>query len=337
MNNALKTRLLNNIQTSLPLVSQPYAQIAKEIGCHGSDVIQHVQRLKADGVIREVAAIFNPASLGYSQTLLAFSIPPDKLHAAGQTAAEHPGVSHCYSREGRYNLWLTLALSQQSTLGMQTTVAVLAAQCHATAMLNLPAIKQYKLHVRFGSTDAWNKTLRTPKTLASANRNTSPQERVIIAALQNDLPCTDRPFDVLARSFDMSEDELLNHAENFLDQGLMRRYAAVVNHRAVGAIANVLVAWQVTPDDADSAAEVLSQSPNTSHCYLRPATNDWPYSLYTMIHGTSRDECSAMVNSLATTTGLQDRQELWTVTEYRKRRVRLFSEDEQKWEHQIQT
>lgn len=100
---------------------------------------------------------------------------------------------------------------------------------------------------------------------------------------------------------------------------MLRWRRAGEQRRAAGSKANVLVAW---------AAQIAG----ISHCYLRPAGPGWPYNLYTMIHGRSRQDCRLAIETILATTSLTGHVELWTAAEYKKRRIRLFGPDEAQWE-----
>jgi len=102
-----------------------------------------------------------------------------------------------------------------------------------------------------------------------------------------------------------------------------------------GAKANLLVAWRVEPAAADAGGAKCARLPAVSHCYLRPTSPDWPYNLYTMIHGRNREDCRMTVREIVATTQLREHVELWTVKEYKKERIALFSEEEMRWEHEI--
>jgi len=114
----------------------------------------------------------------------------------------------------------------------------------------------------------------------------------------------------------------------------MRRYAAVLHHRAAGAKANLMVAWRVDPGRADAAGTACAGVRQVSHCYLRPTTEQWDYGLYTMIHGASAAECERTVESIRVLANLDECEMLWTRREYKKRRVRLFTGAEEEWEQQ---
>ncbi|MGB2824122.1 MAG: Lrp/AsnC family transcriptional regulator [Phycisphaerae bacterium] len=333
-------RLLGLIQRRVPLVREPFAELAAGLDSTEEDVLNAVAALRSDGVIREISAIFDAVALGYEQALVAMRVPPERLDEAGLSAAKHPGVSHCYGREGDVNLWLTLAISPRSRLGLAGTAAAMARQCGAADHMLLPTLRRYKLQVRFDMegvpspkpTDEQSESGGSAPHPQRPAPNLSDEQLRAVRALQVDLPCRPDPFAVLAAAERIDPDMLLVHAADFLAAGWMRRYAAVLHHRAAGARSNVLVAWEVPEALADVAGARCAQQPNVSHCYLRPTGPEWPFNLYTMVHGRSEQDCRLTIEEIITTTHMARHVELWTDKEYKKRRVRLFTDAERQWE-----
>ncbi|MFP3936701.1 MAG: hypothetical protein ACLFVW_00075 [Phycisphaerae bacterium] len=336
----LDTRLLEQLQSAVPLVAHPFRAIAEQLGRNENEVLRQTADLRdGRGVIREISGIFDAAALGYRQALVALSVEQDALDSAGRLVATHPGVSHCYSRHLRkpagvaeYNLWLTLAVSPHSRLGLEATAKRLAELTSAERHMVLPALDRYKLAVRFDP----HRPGRISKP-ASTDPPATPiepteRQRLAIRALQRDLPAEAKPFDALAADEGLSVDELLTIARELLEGRRMRRYAAVLRHRSAGARTNVMVAWRA--GDADTAGARLADCDRVSHCMLRETAPDWPYNLYTMIHGRDEQDCRMTIDELVATTGLTNRVELWTRDEYAKRRVRLFTGDEKEWERE---
>lgn len=318
------------IENSVPLVMEPYQWLADRLACTREQLLAVLAELRgSQGVIREISGIFDASAFGYEQTLVAMKVPPGKLDAAGAVTASHPGVSHAYGRDHDWNLWMTLAVSPQSRLGLQGTLERISREAQALDIQSLPSLRKYKLRVRFASEaqadDA--RAAQEPDPL----KITESHVRAV-RALQQDLPNRMRPFDSLARQAGLSCRELLERAAELLEARYMRRYAGVLRHRKAGASANVMSVWNPGQADPDSIGSILASSPRVSHCYLRPTRDDWPYGLYAMIHGTTRQECLQSVEDLASRTGLDDYLLLWTQKEYAKKRLRLFSPDEARWE-----
>ena len=341
----LDRRLLDAVQRAVPLVPRPYEQLAAELGAAAAEVVARIAALSGpEGIIREIAGVFDAAALGYASTLVAARCPPGRLDEAGRVLSAHPGVSHCYGRAGELNLWFTLVVGADSRLGLARTVKLLGGRIGAERILSLPALRRYKLDARFdvsGGPGASESPARVPMTprpvrrdeagVAGSTPPTADQIRAI-RALQLPLPATPEPFAEIARGEQMSADDLLVEAPDFLAAGWMRRYAAVLRHRQAGAAANALVAWAVPADKADAFAARAAQFSAVSHCYLRRAGAGWAYSLYTMIHGISAEEVGRTIDAISAAGGEFPHVDLPTTREYKKAAVRLFSPAFARWE-----
>ena len=332
-------RIVDRLQAGVPLEDRPYHRLAHDLDLPPGQLLDRLERLRAPGrIVREISGIFDAPSLGYAQALVALAVPEDKLLSAGQIAASHPGVSHCYQRRDEWNLWLTLAVSDLSPLGLEGTVDRIAALGGAAGRMILPTLRRYKLNVRFrlsqeGLAAGAHHPSPAPSARPAAQGPLPPLSQALrraVRALQEDLPNVEAPFAPLARKAQMDVAELLDAGGQLLAQGRMRRYAGVVRHRQAGAAENVMVVWQT--DQPDVSGPAAAACPAVSHCYLRPAGPNWPYVLYTMIHGPSRQACLEAMDSLARGPAMGPGRALWTVAELAKKRTRYFTDDEQAWE-----
>jgi rfaE bifunctional protein nucleotidyltransferase chain/domain len=96
-------------------------------------------------------------------------------------------------------------------------------------------------------------------------------------------------------------------------------------------VANAMGVWRVPEDRADGAGKIMASFRRVSHCYRRPAHDDWPYQLYTMIHGRSRDECEEIAAMMAREAGVNDYRLLYSGREFKKTRVRYFVPAFDRW------
>ena len=125
------------------------------------------------------------------------------------------------------------------------------------------------------------------------------QEQAVLRAVQGDLPDSPAPFADIGRQAGMSEAEVLDLLARLCADGAIRRFGASIKHQKTGWNANVMVVWQASGDEADALGRTAAAHARVSHCYFRPSpAADWPYTLYTMIHGRSREECLAAVDEL---------------------------------------
>lgn len=329
----IDARLLEIIQREFPLIPRPFDAIADMLEITSADVMERISRLKQEHVIRQISAIFDSAALGYSSTLAAFRVQPEKLDNVAEAVAAHTGVSHCYSRDSQYNLWFTMTLGPGGDLGRE--IDALSRAEGVKAHIILPSLRVFKIGVFFDlgglgidSFGAKNEPRRIQSTKERNSERESfaftPEDILSVRVLQNDLPIIDAPFAELAREAGMTEEELLSNATHFLQISVMRRYAAVLRHQRVGYRANAMVCWQVEPDQTEMIGSILAEHPAVSHCYQRAIVPNWPYPLYTMIHCRNEEELDRTIAELTASSGVSHYEVLRTAKEYKKSRVVYF-------------
>ena len=155
----------------------------------------------------------------------------------------------------------------------------------------------------------------------------SELDKKIVRLLQGEFPLVSEPYKVLAAEIGISEEELLARVTALREEKKIRKIGAVLRHRAVGLTSNSICVWDVPDECMDETAARMAEHPRVSHCYDRNRTDDWPYNLYTMIHGYSCAECEAIAAELSTATGIADRRMLYTKKEWKKTAMRYFTEE----------
>lgn len=129
-------------------------------------------------------------------------------------------------------------------------------------------------------------------------------DRRLLAATASGLPLTPAPFAEIAGWLGLSEDEVIARLRDLQEAGIIRRIAAAPNHYALGMIANGMSVWDVADEAVDRLGEQVGALPFVSHCYRRPrALPGWPYNLFAMIHGSSRDEVQQKRTEIAAILG----------------------------------
>lgn len=147
-------------------------------------------------------------------------------------------------------------------------------------------------------------------------------DRSLIEALQEDLAAVPRPFALLADRCGLREEEVLARIRRLLAAGVVRRFGATLKHYEIGLVANAMVVWRVEPERLEEVGTKLASFPAVSHCYARATALEWPYNLYTMIHGRDRQECVRIAEEMAAAAGVRDYQLLFTVRELKKEKMR---------------
>src|SRR5579884_2880565 len=327
--------LLNLMQNDFPLVDRPFLALARQIGTTEDDVLARVQRLRAEKILRQVSAIFDTRSLGYKSSLVAMRAAPHRVHEAAQIVNEHPGVSHNYERNHEFNLWFTVAVPPPSTV--EEHVNALHEKAGAEATRILQTLKLFKIGVKLDMTGKADITARDPGSVRreadwNVGQALSALDVQLVRELQTDLLLAPRPFLPAATRLGITEEALLAEAQRMIDQGIMRRFAAVLYHRRAGFKANAMGVWRAPEDRVEELGFEMAAFAAVSHCYQRPVYRDWPYNIFTMVHGHTPEECERVLGAISQATGLTDYVSLYSTREYKKVRVSYYTDAYARWE-----
>jgi DNA-binding Lrp family transcriptional regulator len=331
----LDRRLLNLMQGRFPLEPRPYLRVAELADVSEDDVLRRVERLVDERIIRQVTPIFDTRALGYSSMLVAAKVDSGNPHRAAQIINSHPGVSHNYLRNHDFNLWFTIATEPGSKLGLDGTLEVLRQETGAESVRQLPTLTLFKirmdLEMEGGTEDL------AAAGVAEEPRELSPVELsefdiAVIRELQGDMPVIPEPYRPTADALGVPVERLLGHLEDMRERGALRRVAAILFHRRAGFSANGMGVWKVPDEQIGELGPRMAAFRGISHCYQRPTYEDWPYSIFTMAHGRSKEECDTVLDAIAQETGIRERATLYSSTEFKKIRLLYFTDEHTKWE-----
>jgi DNA-binding Lrp family transcriptional regulator len=332
-------RLMNLLQSSFPLDPEPYRLIAAEAGLEIDEAIARTGRLLDERIIREITPIFDTRALGYESMLVAAKVDAENPQRAAAIVNSHPGVSHNYLRTHDFNLWFTIATPPDSELGLAGTLEVLMRETGAESMRQLPTLTLFKINMNL-------EMEKGTETLASAVDASPPRELeaqpyddrdiAVIRALQGPMEPVERPYDPAAEELGIETEELLSHLSGMVERRLLRRVAAILYHRRAGFSANGMGVWKVPEEEIMATGRRMASFRGISHCYQRPTYEDWPYSIFTMAHGRSKEECDAILDSIAADSGIgpDGRATLYSSTEYKKIRLHYFTDEYSRWERE---
>jgi siroheme decarboxylase len=333
----LERKLLNLMQGRFPLVPRPYAAVAEEAGIPEEQVLAMVQRLLDDRIIRQVTPIFDTRALGYGSMLVAAKVDPEHPWRAAKAINAHPGVSHNYLRNHDFNMWFTIAVEEESKLGLDGTLEVLAREAGAESVRQLPTLTLFKIRMDLemeGDTHALASKVEAVQPAPVEKVPFDERDRAIIRATQGDLPVVSEPYAPAAQELGMTVAELLEHMEGMRERGILRRVAAILFHRRAGFSANGMGVWGVPEDRIAEIGPQMAAYRGISHCYQRPTYPDWPYSVFTMAHGRSKEECDAILDAIADEFSITERATLYSSTEFKKIRLLYFTDDFKAWERE---
>ncbi len=290
-------RLLEDWQRDLPLVSQPFAAIARELGIGESQVIERLSQLRERGSVARVGAVVRPNVIGAS-TLAAMRVPDLDVDEIAAIVGKEPGVNHSYLRENTLNFWFVATGPDRGhvdaalkRIGKNTQLEV----------LDLRLERQYYIDLGFSL------ERRPLKHHPSAEQGTAlaafvaqDGDRELIQKMTEGLPLITRPFEEIARQLGIGEARVLTRLSELAEIGVLPRIGIIVRHRTLGWRSNAMVVWDVPPHDIDRAGAALAAQPAVTLCYRRRRyENDWPYNLYCMVHARSREEAHNAIDEAA--------------------------------------
>lgn len=308
----MEFRLLNDWQRDFPLCPRPYAELAHALESSEAAVLATLAGLQARGHVSRIGAVFRPHVLGWS-TLAAVAAPPERIEAVARIIDDRPEVNHNYEREHAYNLWFVVTAP-----GAEQVARVLEGIHRQTGLkpLDLPMLADYHIDLGFDLdvARAGGAPVRPHMNGAGESQEASTlrarlesADYALAAALEPGLPLSPRPYAELAQSLGIPEHACLDGIARLLDLGVMRRFGVVVRHRELGYTANAMVVWNVPDRAVETVGRRLGAQPAVTLCYQRPRhLPDWPYNLFSIVHGRDRSAVLTELERLRRELGLED-------------------------------
>jgi len=322
----LEQRLLNDYQRDFPLIARPFDRIADDLGSDTQTVLNELASLFEHGKVSRVGPVFKPNKLGVS-TLAAMSIPPAQLDVVADQVNGFTEVNHNYEREHRFNLWFVAVSADQQQLAM-----ALSAIENATgyAVMSLPLVKEY--HIDLGFKLGGEKYQKSKPALnqQTEGHDFDPlQDGPLVAAIQAGLPLVERPYLTIAEQLGLAEQDVIQKISDLQDAGIIRRLGVIVRHHELGYRANAMVVWDIPDDQVDERGKQLSAQDDVTLCYQRPRKPDWPYNLFSMIHGKNRDEVVNYIERMAENLGLDNTPYdiLFSLKRFKQRGAKYFDKE----------
>ena len=330
-------QLLNLMQGRFPIEARPYARVAELAGLKEDEVLERVQYLLDKRIIREITPIFDTRAFGYASMLVAAKVDPANPQRAARVINTHPGVTHNYLRDHDFNLWFTIAVEPDSKLGLDGTLDVLQRATGAESIRQLPTLKLFKIRMDLemeAGTDALSAAGEAAEPLELEPIELTEEDVATVRATQGPMAVVSEPYVAAAERLGVPVQTVLDRLESLKERGGLRRVAAILFHRRAGFSANGMGVWAVPEPDILETGKRMAAFRGISHCYQRPTYADWPYSVFTMAHGRSKEECDAILDTIAETTGIEERATLYSSTEFKKVRMLYFTDAFARWEEE---
>ena len=255
---------------------------------------------------------------------MAARIPSERLAETAARISRLGGVTHNYERQHAYNLWFTLTAPSPEAL--EQTLDQLRRQA-GLEFHSLPALSVYKIRVQFDLADEVEDAATAPPPSPSATvAPLSKQQKELVRLLQEGLAAEREPFAAAAARLGWPVGQVVEQVRQWLVDGVIRRFGAVLRHHELGFRANGMVVFRLPPDRIDAAGRAMAARREVSHCYQRPPLPDFPYNLYAMTHGRSEEDVRAAAAEMARGAGAETFEVLFSVREFKKASMRYFVE-----------
>lgn len=301
----LERSFINNFQGNFPLEERPFERIAKQLDSSEDSLIEVVRKLKDENILTRFGPLYDAASLGGGLTLAAISVPEDRYEVVTDLVNNFPEVAHNYKREHQLNMWFVLATE---TPGEIEEILRAIEQVTKLKVYNFP--KQHEFYIGLwldlsadGSTSTCpvkNRASTTADGDEVSSSTLDDVDRKLVSVTQSGLPVEASPYESVAQSIGITQQEVIQRLTQMMSSGIIRRIGAVPNHYKLGLTANGMTVWQVDEKKVIQLGNIIGQLDFVSHCYQRPSHLPvWPYNMFAMVHGHNRSEVDEKAKHIA--------------------------------------
>ena len=152
-------------------------------------------------------------------------------------------------------------------------------------------------------------------------------DRALILLIQDGIALTPHPFKEAAERLGITEEDVVLRIRDLRERNIIRRFGASIGHRKIGFVYNAMIVWDIPDERAAEAGKIMAEIPEVSHCYERPRhpepPYEWPYNLFTMVHGRSEAECAAIAEKISKAVGVSSYKLVFSEAEFKKVGVRI--------------
>lgn len=317
----LDKKLLQILQKEFPLEERPFLNIAKKLNQEEEQILDKVRSFHQQKIIRQISAIFNPASFGHRSSLFAFKVNERVLSQAVGVINQHKGVTHNYLRNNDYNLWFILVTTPDKDPIKE--VEKMLRLCEVEDFLFLPAIRTFKISTVINLELEDEKLDHEETPIKDQVINYTQRDIMMVKALQEPLPLVTEPFKEIAKNLGIETREIFCWLKKMKKKGALRRFGALLKPNKAGYKVNVMVAWKIEGEKIEDFIKDVKNKPFVTHCYERKTYPQWDYNLYTMFHFRHAEEKS-VISYLAEKHRIEKYVLLETIRELKKIRLKLF-------------
>jgi DNA-binding Lrp family transcriptional regulator len=297
--------LIDEFQSDFPVEEHPFRAVGDALGVSEDEALERVRVLRERGVFRRFGAVLNPPVIG-SSTLAAVQAPEDRFDEVAAVINEYRQVNHNYRRDHAWNMWFVVTAGSREK--RDDIIADIETRT-GCAVLVLPMLTDYYIDLefpvvnedRFARESLTETDVSATRISEDATGNLSPLEAALLVEIQDGFPLSVTPYRDVADAIDAPVEAVVAAVERLLADGCIKRIGCVVNHIVTGFDANCMVVWDVPDADLDDRGTAVGSLPYVTLCYHRPRRpeQEWPYNLFTMIHGRDPDAVDEKIDELA--------------------------------------
>ncbi|MEF8778875.1 MAG: Lrp/AsnC family transcriptional regulator [Natronomonas sp.] len=299
--------LIDGYQSGFPVVERPFRRVGADLGIGEEKALQRVEALRDAGIFRRFGAVLNPPVIG-SSTLAAVRAPEDRFEEIAEIINAHRQVNHNYRRDHEWNMWFVVTAA---SLEMRDRIiSEIESETDCTVLV-LPMVTDFYIDLefpvvngdRFARESVASTSVDATRISETAAADLSALDRKLILEIQDGFPLSKTPYRDVAEAVDAPLEEVLTAIQTLSADGCIKRIGCIVNHIVTGFDSNCMVVWDVPDEDLDTYGETVGELPYVTLCYHRPRRpeHDWPYNLFTMIHGRDQDAVDSKIDELEST------------------------------------
>jgi siroheme decarboxylase len=298
-------RLIDEYQSGFPVRERPFRVVGAELGVSEDEALARITRLREAGIFRRFGAVLNPPVIG-SSALAAVQAPTERFDKVAAVVNEYRQVNHNYRRDHDWNLWFVVTAGTRET---RDSILAEIEERTGCPVLALPMLTDFYIDLEFPVVNAdrfaresavGRDAVEATRMSESAAGDLSALDADLLLAIQEGFPLTTTPYRDIASEVGAPVEDVLAAIERLLETGCLKRVGCVVNHVATGFDANCMVVWDVPDDELDTRGTEVGALPAVTLCYHRPRRPelDWPYNLFTMIHGRDPEAVAEQIDLL---------------------------------------
>jgi len=318
--------ILEELQNDFPLVSRPFKIFAEKLDITEETLLEKINILCSEKIIRNISAIINASKIGFQSTLVAVKVNENQVENIAQKINKHPGVSHNYLRDHSYNIWFTLTIKKDKDLKNEIEEILNFSGKKVIDYLILPSIRTFKIGVNFRFNQKKYDNEINETTVDKKEIKLSATDKKIINKIQDNIDVISEPWKMISSSLNIDEELLFERILYLKKSGPIRRISATINHRKAGILFNAMCCFNVPEEQIISAGIKISEHPQITHCYQRKTFPcKWDYSLFAMVHAESKTECEIIAQSLSHQINCNGYIILFSTKELKKERIKYLT------------